>query len=141
MTASPFGYRTSMNNRHCLINRSQIDDSSILKSSGVSPLKAQNSLRKPIDRASTSSENRDDCLDFDTNGNNMEIFRTMSYMEDQSSDDVSNNDLWTLKRANPIGGESDDEEEEYGSPSKRTCMNWQDRIGDIDSIVFRPLER
>lgn len=71
----------------------------------------------------------------------MTIFRTNSWIE-QPSDEAVLDDLWTLKRANPISSESDDElEEDYCSPPKRSCLSWEDRVDDDDSIVYRQLER
>jgi hypothetical protein len=140
MTASPFRNRISMYNRRCLVTPSQtIDDSLMLKTS--LPMKSQNALRKPIRSASQGSENREDYPSTDSTSNNKEIFRTMSWMEDESNDEVLN-ELWTLKRANPIQSESDDElEDEYASPSKRSCLSWEDRLEDDSFIVFQQLER
>lgn len=62
-------------------------------------------------------------------------------MEEDSNGDALN-DMWTLKRANPIHSESDDEvEDEYCSPSKRSCMSWDDRLEDDDLVTFHQLER
>jgi hypothetical protein len=139
MTASPFRNRISIYNRRCLVTPSQtIDDSSLMFKTSV-PMKSQNALRKPIRSASQGSENREEYTEESTS-NSKEIFRTMSWMEDESSNDL--NELWTLKRANPIQSDSDDElEDEYASPSKRSCLSWEDRLENDSFIVFQQLER
>lgn len=59
------------------------------------------------------------------------IFRTQSSLEV----DGELEDLWTLKRANPVLGEGDSDDEdddEYKSPSKRLCataaVDWDDAV-------------
>ena len=64
---------------------------------------------------------------------NSSIFRTRTAWHEERSE---MEEMWTLKRANPISGASDDElEEEYASPSKRartTVLSWEHRILDDD---------
>lgn len=142
MTASSLRPLTLHNRRRRISNiarTTEHDDSSIMKSKEV-PLKVKETTPEVIDWNSSQLENREDSHSRDER-DDIDVFRSQSSWLDSSSGEEWN-DMWTLKRANPIlSDDSEDElEEEYASPSKRTCLSWDNRIDDETSIFFRPID-
>lgn len=130
MTASPVRLPLSTHNRRRRAVDITCNHQSDKSSASTMPLKEKMHAFPQPD--CTASENRQDVQEETSSNNSNSIFRS-TWLDDQRND---LEDMWTLKRANPISEEEEDElHEEYASPPKRTRTNvlsWKQRILDDD---------
>ena len=106
-------------------------------------------IRPPSSRKSELQSDKPNCTSIDVEENDkipqqpvQDSFRSTEWVQPVSDDEQE--DLWTLKRANPIYDEDDDDDDEeftqYQSPTKRSktlSLHWENKLpsNDIPALV------
>jgi hypothetical protein len=87
------------------------------------------SLSAPVVRSATPEVEEDKSIQDSTPAQSQYIFRSAAISEDL-------NDMWTLKRANPVFDEDDDEPMESPTKRTRTTLEGRDEVEASDRQIL-----
>lgn len=141
MTASPLRLPLATHNRRPILTTLQTTKSNNSSCRGVFSSKEALTTSSPPTTtdytAHSEPENRsEDCEPFPNS-----IFRSQRRHWSGQTFDLE--EMWTLKRANPVCDTDEDEaQQDYASPSKRTrttALCWAQRVGDDDDFSIQSL--